>query len=76
MSQVTFSDVEYSNRKHKTKREEFLDTEVRNFRGDLFSVSLIFLRLLPTSATAEHYAVSTNGYRVVLLIYYILPLYP
>lgn len=26
MSQVTFSDVEYSNRKRKTKREEFLDT--------------------------------------------------
>lgn len=25
MNQLTFSDIEYSNRKKKTKREEFLD---------------------------------------------------
>ena len=30
MSQVTFSDVEYSNRKRKTKREEFLDRDEQN----------------------------------------------
>ena len=26
MAQITFSDIEYSNRKRKTKREQFLDT--------------------------------------------------
>ena len=33
MSQMTFSDYEYSLRKRKTKREENLDIMMRLFRG-------------------------------------------
>ena len=33
MNQLTFSDIEYSNRKKKTKREEFLDSMEEMIHG-------------------------------------------
>ncbi len=33
MNRMTFTDMEYSNRKKKTKREEFLDVWKKSFHG-------------------------------------------